>query len=52
MQNFSKPPRAVAKNNGIKARGRGGGNIVKMVGGSGIGAESLARPKKRSYVEF
>ncbi len=41
MQNFSTPPRAVAENDDIEVGGRGGGGggiIVKMVGGSGIGA--------------
>jgi hypothetical protein len=46
MQIFRIPPRAIAENNGAKVVGRGGGIIVKMVGGSGIGAESLASPKK------
>ncbi len=47
MQNFSIPPHAVAENNGIEVGdGGGGGIIVKMVGRSGLGAESLTSPKK------
>jgi hypothetical protein len=50
MQNYSIPPRAVANNGGAKVGG-GGGTTVKMVRGSGIGAKSLASPKKRFYLE-
>ena len=39
------PPFAVAEIDGAEV-GRGGGVIIVMVGGSGIGAESLAGPKR------
>jgi hypothetical protein len=38
-------PFAVAKIDGAEV-GRGGGFIIVMVGGSGIGAEGLASPKR------
>ncbi len=46
MRKINAPPRAVAEIDGDEVRGEGGGVIVIMVGGSRIGAESLASPKR------